>query len=308
MFEITPKGRIEHKNKERGLLCQDSESAAYLSPRARAPLENENDMTPTRAPKPVFGDRDLSSTFIKGMAVLRAFDDTHTRLTLAEIAQITHLDRASVRRLTLTLVHLGYAYKNGRHFSLSPKVLTLAGSFLRGNEFGTLVQPVLNRYSIRLGATVSLAILDDEEAVYVAESTTQDSEVSFGFTLGSRLPLLHTAIGRMILAFSDPDWTSERLHKTPLEQYTPSTTLDRDELARRVAACRQCGYAVVDGEFEGGVTGFAVPVGRVDNLKAVIGSVRPSLMVAGEEERQRIISLLQQVALELSRLRIFAND
>lgn len=254
-----------------------------------------------------FAERDISSTFVKGMAVLKAFDDTNTRLTLAEIAQLTGLDRASVRRLTLTLVHLGYAEKDGRHFSLSPKVLVLAGSFLRGNQFGTHIQPLLNRYSARIGSTVSLAISDGPAAVYVAQSTVQDGEVSFGFTVGSRLPLLHTAIGRMMLAFRDPDWSERMIATAPFEQYTTGTQMDRAQIAASVAECRSLGYTLVEGEFEAGVTGFAVPVGGLETLKAVVGTSQPSLGLRSEDDQFQVISLLQQVALELRRSRMFGS-
>lgn len=259
-------------------------------------------------PKPVFADRDISSTFVKGMAVLKAFDDTHTRLTLAEIAQITQLDRASVRRLTLTLVYLGYAEKDGRHFSLSPQVLILAGSFLRGNQFGTHIQPLLNRYSGRIGQTVSLAIPDGNSAVYVAQSTAQEDAVSFGFTVGSRLPLLHTAIGRMILAFAAPDWAEETIRGTTFEQYTPETAMDPDEILRRTNQCRALGYTIVENEFEPGVTGFAVPVGGLHNLKAVVGTSKSTLSIRSQDDRLQTISLLQQVAQELGRSRMFASS
>ena len=262
---------------------------------------------PSEPTKQDFADRDISSTFVKGMAVLKAFDDTHTRLTLAEIAQITSLDRASVRRLTLTLVHLGYAQKDGRHFSLSPQVLLLAGSFLRGNQFGTHIQPLLNRYAGRIGQTVSLAIPDGRSAVYVAQSTVQEDAVSFGFTVGSRLPLLHTAIGRMILAFATSDWAQETIETTPFEQYTPDTTMDRDEILRRTNEGRALGYSIVENEFEPGVTGFAVPIGALDRLKAVVGTSKSTLSIRSDEERLQTISLLQQVAQELGRSRLFAN-
>lgn len=251
-------------------------------------------------------DRDISSTFVKGMAVLKAFDDTHTRLTLAEIAQLTGLDRASVRRLTLTLVHLGYAERDGRHFSLSPQVLILAGSFLRGNQFGTHIQPLLNRFSTRIGQTVSLAIPDGNSAVYVAQSTAQEDAVSFGFTVGSRLPLLHTAIGRMILAFAPQDRAEETIRSLPFEQYAPDTTMDRTEILNRVQHCRAVGYAIVENEFEPGVTGFAAPIGGVNALKAVVGTSMSTLGIRSEDDRLQTISLLQQVAQELGRSRLFS--
>lgn len=252
-------------------------------------------------------DRDISTTFVKGLAVLKAFDDTHTRLTLAEIAQRTNLDRASTRRLTLTLLHLGYAQKDGRHFSLSPKVLVLAGSFLRGNQFGTDIQPLLNRASTQIGATVSLALADEDAAVYVAQSHVLEDVVSFGFTLGSRLPLLHTAIGRMILAYSAQAWAEERIETDAFDTYSATTITDRRVLSEKVAAIRTAGYAIVDGEFEQGVTGFAVPVGGAGTLKAVVGLSKPSILVRDPDEQLNIISQLQQTAFALGQSRMFAG-
>ncbi|MEC7763769.1 MAG: IclR family transcriptional regulator C-terminal domain-containing protein [Pseudomonadota bacterium] len=254
---------------------------------------------------PPLSDRDISSTFAKGLTVLRAFDDTHSRLTLAEIAHFTGLDRASVRRLTLTLVHLGYAQKDGRHFSLTPKVLILAGSFLRGNQFGTHVQPLLNRYAKVIGAGVSLAIPDENSAVYIANSIGSDGDISFGFTIGSRLPLLHTAVGRMLLAMGNPEWSKAAIETAPVEQYTTETITDREALAKSVAEARAKGYAIVSGEFEAGVLGFAVPVGGLHRTQAALGTSLPTLSLPREKERLQIIGELHKAAAELSRFPLF---
>lgn len=247
-----------------------------------------------------------SSTLVKGMAVFRAFDDARTHMTLAEIAGVTDLDRATVRRLVLTLVQLGYLRRDERRFSLSPRVLTLAGNFLRGNRFGTLVQPLLDRCAVRIGTTVSLAVVDEQAAVYVAQSTTTDSDVTFGFTVGSRLPLLHTAIGRAALAFGDPVWSADVVRDAAFERYTADTTMARDQIARRVADCKVAGYSVVDGEFEAGVTGFAVPVGWPGELCAVIGTSRSTATVRDESVRVTTIDHLRHAAGELDRSGVFS--
>ena len=250
-------------------------------------------------------ERDISLTFVKGMAVLKAFDDNHTRLTLTDIAKITGLDRASVRRLVLTLVALGYVRKDGRHFALTPRVLILAGSFLRGNRFGSHIQPLLNRYARAFGCAISLAIADEDAAVYVAQSSSQEEAVTFGFTVGSRLPLLHTAIGRMMLAYGEASWREACIRGLGFEQYTPDTEMDRAEIARRVESCRTQGYAIANGEFDAGVTGFAVPVGRPGDLRAVVGMSQPNFELRDEEMHLRRISELQQVAQELGRSGLF---
>jgi IclR family pca regulon transcriptional regulator len=254
-----------------------------------------------------FAARDISSTFVKGLAVLKAFDDTRPSFTLSELSQVTGLDRASVRRLALTLVHLGYVKKEGRQLSLTPRVLVLAGSFLRGNNFGTHIQPLLNRFAAELGASISLAIPDDDTIVYVAHSTLPYHMVSFGFTVGSRVPLLHTALGRIALAFAqDPDAAKKQIQQLDFPQYTAETEMDRTKIAARVKSIQEKGYSVVSGEFEAGITGFAVPIGTFHNLQAAIGTSAPFADVQDASQQQRIITLLQAAARELSGTRLFA--
>lgn len=208
---------------------------------------------------------------MRGMAVLKLFDATHTDLTLADIARLCNLDRAVARRLTLTLEHLGYLRRDGRTFSLTPKVLVLAGGFLQGHRFGTMVQPVLEAHAQELGEAISLAMIDGEEAVYVAQAMAARNRVSFGFTLGSRLPLLQTAIGRALLSISDPAIIGRAISSAPLEQYTKASIVDRGQLATKIQEIRDLGYALVTGEFEAGVTAMALPIRSASGTASVIG-------------------------------------
>ncbi|MBP8270545.1 MAG: helix-turn-helix domain-containing protein, partial [Sphaerotilus sp.] len=81
------------------------------------------------APALAIADRDLLGALEKGLLVIEAFDQDRARLTISEVAVRTGLTRAAVRRCLLTLVHLGYAQQDERHFSLSPKVMRLGQSY-----------------------------------------------------------------------------------------------------------------------------------------------------------------------------------
>lgn len=219
--------------------------------------------------------KDISLTFMKGMSVLRAFDESHNQLTLADIARLTGIERAAVRRLVLTLVHLGYVRKDGTRFSLTPRVLVLGSGFLRGNQFGRLVQPLIEMCARELGYSVGLAMSDGTEAVYVAQSSQRNARYTFGFTIGSRLPLLSTSIGRVLLAWGDPAWAQGVIADQPLERYTTETVLDRDEIERHIVTSREKGVSVVQGEFEAGAVGIAVPVGPLGAAEAALGLSEP---------------------------------
>lgn len=225
-------------------------------------------------PKPMqkTEQRDLSLTFIKGLAVLKAFDAEHTHLSFSDIARLCDIDRAAARRLTLTLEYLGYVRRQGRAFVLTPKILILAGGFLQSHQYGKLVQPILETRSRAIDAPISLAVIDEQSAVYVAQATVDPTRVSFGFTVGSRLPLLQSAIGRALVSGLDAASRADCINTCPLEPYTSQSILDRELIAKEVEAARQSGHAIVRCEFEPRVTGLAVPLVTRGDLPFAVGT------------------------------------
>lgn len=238
-------------------------------------------------------ERDISLTFAKGMAVLKTFDAEHTHLTLPQIARITGYDRAATRRLVLTLVHLGYVRQQDRLFSLTPRILVLAGGFLQGRQFGKTIQPVMRAFSLRIGETISLAMLDGSEAVYVAHAGGETERARIGFTIGSRVPLLSTAIGRMLLAESEAGMAAQAIRTAPLEAHTPRTTLDRDAIADSVREIASAGHALVDGEFEPNVAALAVGVPAASGEIAALGLSASSERLADEAFRRDALATLE---------------
>lgn len=205
-------------------------------------------------------ERDISLTFVKGMAVLKAFDSEQTHLTLPQIVRMTGYDRAIARRLMLTLVHLGYVKQEDRTFSLTPRVLVLAAGFLQARQFGKTIEPIIRSFSTRISATISMGAIDGDHCVYLAHASAKDAHVSFGLTIGSKAPLLSSAVGRALLATYDVSKAQELIQSAPLEKLTSATNMDRNSIMSDVATTRERGYALVKGEFEEGVTAVAVAI------------------------------------------------
>ncbi|QPM92463.1 IclR family transcriptional regulator domain-containing protein [Pseudooceanicola algae] len=243
--------------------------------------------------------KDISLTFMKGMTVLRAFDEEHSQLTLADIARLTGIERAAVRRLVLTLVHLGYVRKDENRYSLTPRVLVLGSGFLRGNHFGRQVQPLMELCAQELGYSVGLAMRDGNSAVYVAQSAQRNTRYTFGFTVGSRLPVLSTAIGRMLLAWGNEEWAREMIETAPLERFTSETLTDRTRIAEAVQATRNSGVSVVAGEFETGAVGISVPVGAMGSAEAALGFSEPTSEIP-TGEYARLTEILLRYAAEIA--------
>jgi IclR family transcriptional regulator, pca regulon regulatory protein len=263
-------------------------------------------------------DRNISSSFAKGLSVLAVFDAETPSMTLAEIARRTGQDRATARRGALTLVQAGYLRQQGRMLSLTPRVLALAGGFLQANEFGRRVQPLLNQHARKLDTEINLAILDQGRVLLLAQSTTERGPVTYGFTAGAHIPLVHTSLGRMLMACLPQQEATELLRSADIPQHTEQSLIAENAILKQIAQARTQGYAVTDSEFEPGIIGYAVPLSRPGQTPVVVGSSSPRGLgeLAGEgdlsgapagEHAERLLRGLQVCAAELRQTEVVAG-
>jgi len=130
----------------------------------------------------------------RGLAVIRAFDAQHRRLTLTEVAKLTDLTRATARRFLLTLVELGYVASDGSVFWLTPQVLRLGYSYLSSLSLNQIATPHIEALVRQVGESSSMAILDDDGIVYVARVPVSRIMTVF-ITVGTRFPAYATSMG-----------------------------------------------------------------------------------------------------------------
>ncbi len=209
------------------------------------------------------GARSADPNFVaglqKGLAVMECFDDEHERLTIAEIARMTGLSRAAVRRCLLTLQALGYAGLDGKFFTLKPRILKLGYAYLSSTALPQLLQPFLEEVSEATHESCSASLLDGEEIVYIARAATKRI-MSVGLSVGSRLPAFCTSMGRVLLAALPPDEARARLAGAERRRLTPLTRTAVEELLAILDKVRGAGYAINDQELEMGLASIAVPV------------------------------------------------
>lgn len=220
---------------------------------------------------------DFVQSLERGLAVIRAFDEEHSELTLSDVARATDLTRAAARRFLHTLVDLGYVRTDGRLFALRPRVLELGYSYLSSMSLPEVAQPHLEALSARIHESCSVAVLDGDDIVYVARVVTRRI-MTVAINVGTRFPAYATSMGRVLLAGQPDDWLDTYLEDTPLEPITPKTITDPHALRRVLERTRLQGYAVVDQELEIGLRSLAVPLRGSDGR--VMAAMNVSLHVS----------------------------
>lgn len=240
-----------------------------------------------------------ATTFGKGLAVLACFESGRRDLTMAELARLTGFDRATTRRLCLTLIEAGYLSQAGKTLCLTPKIMAIAGGYLASHDFGTRVQPVLNASAEELGGEVALAVLDGDRALYVARSATPAARLSLGFSVGSRVPLLPTALGRALLS-QVPDARREAvLAAHAATRFTPATECAPDRLRQSIAEAATQGYAYACDGFEMGAAGLAVPVAPLGAVPAVVSTTAATSRLESHAARAHALDILRRTAMAL---------
>jgi IclR family pca regulon transcriptional regulator len=239
---------------------------------------------------------DFVESLDRGLRLLQAFGERPAPISLSEIAKAADLPRATARRILFTLQHGGFVSSDGKLFALTPHVLTLAGSYLRSNQLVSVLQPVLDRISVDAQEISSLAVLDGDEAVFIARATPTRIFTG-GVDIGYRLPAFCTAVGRAMLGRLGDAALKTKLAAIRREALTQRTVTDPKRLLAAIAADRTRRYSLVDREAEPHFRSIAVPVQRYDStIVAAINIGAHVDRISTEEMVKRFLPLLREGA------------
>ena len=209
-------------------------------------------------------NRDFVRSLARGLEVIRAFTRTQPRQTLSDISRTTGMTRATVRRFVHTLVREGYAESDGKE-------------------------------------SVSVAVLEEEDVVYVASSTPPDRFVSISVSVGSRTPAHAVSSGRVLLAMLPEDEQLAYLDKVKLQKFTPNTITSKVKLRSQLEEARVQGYSIVDQELEIGLRSISVPIrDQAGRVIAALNVACPSSRITPDDMRSDILLELQAASQEIT--------
>jgi IclR family transcriptional regulator, pca regulon regulatory protein len=269
---------------------EDREAAATARPAA-----SRGAATPGRVAR----GSDFVQSLERGLAVIRAFDETRPELTLSDVARATGLTRAAARRFLLTLIDLGYVRTDGRLFALRPRILELGYAYLSSLSLPEVAQPHMEELVARVHESCSVSVLDGPDVVYVARVPTRRI-MTVAISVGTRFPAFATSMGRVLLAAQPNERVDAYFSSGAVQQYTSHTVTDVAKLKALLDKVRAQGYCMVDQELEKGLRSIAVPIH--DSEGSVIAAMNVSLHVSGgtaEKIKRDILPQLRATAAEI---------
>ena len=254
---------------------------------------------PMPKPKRAEGEErasDFVESLDRGVRLLGVFGAIGGPATLSDLARAADLPRATARRILFTLEHGGFVTSDGKLFTLTPRVLTLAASYLQSSQVVTVLQPVLDRIALAAQEISSLAVLDGDDVVFIARGSPT-RVFSAGLDIGYRLPAFCTSVGRVMLGHLSDGDLAARLTAMRREPLTPHTVTDPKRLLAAMRADRAQGYSLVDREAEPHFRSISVPVRRYDEV--IVGAINMGAhvdRVSTAEMIERFLPLLKEGA------------
>jgi IclR family transcriptional regulator, positive regulator for flagellar biogenesis len=242
-------------------------------------------------------DASVLLTVERGMQVLRAFRSDRVPVTNAELVRRTGLPKATVSRLTSTLLGAGFLrhVDGGREFELATGPLGIGHAYLASSQLLRAANPLLQELAERLDLSVALAMRDHLEMVYIAYRASH-VVATLRLGVGSVLPLGTTAIGRAYL------WglpASEQQHLlAELERRAGERACELEQGIRAsFSELDATGVCTVLGGYQRDAYGVALPI-TVGRQRLLMGlscgkaGVHPDL----DAERRRIAPVLKRAA------------
>jgi IclR family KDG regulon transcriptional repressor len=223
---------------------------------------------PRRKDQPVAPER--TDMVGKALSLLVLLGDTAQGATATELATAAGLPFSTTHRLLRSLSQQGFvAFDPGtKRYALGIRVFQLGQRVSNANGLAGSSIPVLRSLTAHTREASILGVLDADHVLTVSKV---DGPQAFRVTSdpGTHSPLHATALGKVLVAFSD-DWET-RVANLDLFARTEKTITDRGVFRAEIERVRETGYGTMYEENEVGMSALAAPVRSADGR--VIGAV-----------------------------------
>jgi DNA-binding IclR family transcriptional regulator len=200
-----------------------------------------------------------TATLGRALEILSAFTSTRPRLSLAELAVITGQNKATLLRHLDVFLATRLVERHEDTYSLGLGAFQLGASYLAQNDLYTVSRAPMEELAADVGETISLAIRDGAEVVYI-EVVRGQAEVGVQSRVGVRQPAHCSALGKVLLAALTPEEREVILYAHPLVAMTPQTITSPREFEAHLAEVRRLGFAIDNEERIEGVRCVAAPI------------------------------------------------
>jgi IclR family transcriptional regulator, KDG regulon repressor len=254
-----------------------------------------------RTSKPV-SDRYRIHVIDRAVQILNCFGFDHQVLSVSEIGARTRLHRSTAHRILMALEYNDLIKQNSEtgKYHLGIKLFKLGHQAVSQLNLREVCRPFLIRVMNKTKETVHLAVLDEEQVLYL-DKVEGPHALRMPSRVGRHIPTYCTSLGKAMLSCLEDHEVKRILRKQGLKAYTPNTVRNLDLLLADLRAIRKRGYAIDNQEIEIGLRCVGAPI--KDHTGGMVGAISVAAPSARLPDQKVALfgRLVTEVAADISR-------
>lgn len=220
---------------------------------------------------------------------------------VTEVANDLGIHKSTAYRLLTTLRDHGLVEQDAatEKYRLGFGLVRLASAVRADLDILRCARPVCERLSEESGETVTVAVLEGDDAVIIHQNISRSSALSADWT-GRHTPLHATAAGKIFLH----DMSAEQLRRVlrrALERFTDDTIVDPVGLREQLREIGEKGYASTVEELEEGLNAVGAPIRCAEGALVGAVSVSGPAFRLPQDSLHEVAALTTKAAAEISR-------
>lgn len=239
----------------------------------------------------------------RALQIMITFNNERNVLTLAQLSESLGLARATVLRLCSTLVKYDFLRQDpeSKQYSLGLKLFELGSVVFDSFSLRQSASPYLSRLHAKLGKTIFLGIIDNDEVLYVDKREDPRNMINFTSKIGTRRPPYWGMLGPLLMTYLPDNEIKRLLEKYPLSATTKKSITKKEAFLTWLRRIREDGYVIdIETAIEG-IGGAAAPIR--DFTGKVIAGLGIAFIASSvnSQELKRIIKEVTITALAISK-------
>lgn len=231
---------------------------------------------------------------LRAVQVLRAFTVVEPWATLTEVVARTGLDKATTRRLLVTLIEAGLVVQDREthRYALSLAMIELSSAVPDNLGLRKAAAPILTDLAREIDGTTFLSIYREHSALCLEKFHHDRSIQVRWWAVGGALPANVGGAPKLLLAFQSSA-EIERAIGQGLSRLTPHSITDADAFREELGRIRTQGHVIAVDDVVEGLAAMAAPVrDRDGRVIAAVSLAGLTPHIAGSRAAANLAALL----------------
>ena len=210
----------------------------------------------------------------KGLYLMSLFIEEPYRYTLAQLVEMTGLNRTTVYRTLSTLEDAGMLIRDekSKEYKMGPVPYRMGNIYLMNANYKESILTILEKIAEESAESVGIAHREGNKvmSIYAVEI---HQPIKINDKPGTFYPMNKGCYGKCLMAYHDPAEVERLLDAASFVKTTPNTLTQKEEIISEYRKIRKQGYVESIGETLQYIVGVGLPLrnpdGTVENVVAI---------------------------------------